>query len=95
MRATKFRAVGLAAALLGMPAASAAQEGQCVRGMKVPDLGFDSFECRNCNISIDNGYRDYRFGSEPVLVSEIGPVLSAHTGPGLLGVGSIPRHFLD
>jgi DegV family protein with EDD domain len=35
------------------------------------------------------------FGSEPVLVSEIGPVLSAHTGPGLLGVGSIPRHFLD
>ena len=35
------------------------------------------------------------FGSEPVLVSEIGPVLSANTGPGLLGVGSIPRHFLD
>src|SRR5215207_5117910 len=35
------------------------------------------------------------FGSEPVLVSEIGPVLSAHTGPGLLGIGSIPRRFLD
>jgi DegV family protein with EDD domain len=35
------------------------------------------------------------FGSEPVLVSEIGPVLSAHTGPGLLGVGSIPRRYLD
>ena len=34
------------------------------------------------------------FGCEPVLVSEIGPVLSTHTGPGLLGVGSIPRHFL-
>jgi len=35
------------------------------------------------------------FGSEPVMVSEIGPVLSAHTGPGLLGVGSIPRRFLS
>ena len=35
------------------------------------------------------------FGSDPALVSEIGPVLSAHTGPGLLGVGSIPTRFLD
>jgi DegV family protein with EDD domain len=35
------------------------------------------------------------FGSDPVIQSEIGPVLSAHTGPGLLGVGSIPRRFLD
>jgi DegV family protein with EDD domain len=35
------------------------------------------------------------FGSDPALVSEIGPVLSAHTGPGLLGVGSLPRHFLN
>jgi DegV family protein with EDD domain len=34
------------------------------------------------------------FQREPVIVSEIGPVLSAHTGPGLLGVGSIPRRFL-
>jgi DegV family protein with EDD domain len=34
------------------------------------------------------------FGREPVIVSEIGPVLSAHTGPGLLGVGSIPERFL-
>jgi fatty acid-binding protein DegV len=34
------------------------------------------------------------FACEPVIKSEIGPVLSAHTGPGLLGVGSIPRHFL-
>jgi len=35
------------------------------------------------------------FGTEPVFVSEIGPVLSAHAGPGLLGVGSIPAHLLD
>jgi DegV family protein with EDD domain len=34
------------------------------------------------------------FGSEPVLVSELGAVLSAHTGPGLLGVGSIPTRYL-
>jgi fatty acid-binding protein DegV len=28
-------------------------------------------------------------------VSEIGPVLSAHTGPGLLGVGSMPERFVE
>src|SRR5215211_4904387 len=32
------------------------------------------------------------FGRDPVIVSEIGPVLSVHTGPGLLGVGSLPGH---
>ena len=35
------------------------------------------------------------FGRPPVIFSEIGPVLSAHTGPGLLGVGSIPDRFLE
>ena len=30
------------------------------------------------------------FGRDPVFVSEIGPVLGAHAGPGLIGVGSIP-----
>ena len=30
------------------------------------------------------------FGSEPVFVSEIGPVIGAHVGPGLLGVGGVP-----
>jgi DegV family protein with EDD domain len=34
------------------------------------------------------------FGSEPTIVSEIGPVLAAHTGPGLLGTGGLPAHFL-
>jgi DegV family protein with EDD domain len=34
------------------------------------------------------------FGCDPVFVSEIGPVISAHAGPGLLGVGSIPARFL-
>jgi DegV family protein with EDD domain len=35
------------------------------------------------------------FGKDPLFVSEIGPVLSAHTGPGLLGVGSIAERFFD
>jgi DegV family protein with EDD domain len=35
------------------------------------------------------------FGSDPTIVSEIGPVLSAHTGPGLLGMGAIPRHYVE
>jgi DegV family protein with EDD domain len=34
------------------------------------------------------------FGSEPVFVSQIGPVIGAHTGPGLIGVGGIPRTLL-
>ncbi|GAC1442179.1 MAG: DegV family protein [Solirubrobacteraceae bacterium] len=33
------------------------------------------------------------FGSEPLFVSEIGPVLGTYTGPGLLGVGGLPRRF--
>jgi DegV family protein with EDD domain len=35
------------------------------------------------------------FGSEPVWVSEIGPVLGVHTGPGLLGVGGVPRALIE
>jgi len=30
------------------------------------------------------------FGAEPVFVSEIGPVIGAHVGPGLIGVGGVP-----
>jgi DegV family protein with EDD domain len=29
------------------------------------------------------------FGGEPVFVSEIGPVIGAHVGPGLIGVGGV------
>jgi DegV family protein with EDD domain len=35
------------------------------------------------------------FGVQPTIVSEIGPVLSAHTGPGLLGMGALPAHFVQ
>jgi DegV family protein with EDD domain len=34
------------------------------------------------------------FSSEPLFVSEIGPVIGAYTGPGLIGVGGIPRRLL-
>ena len=35
------------------------------------------------------------FGREPLILSEVGPVLSAHTGPGMLGVGSMPTRFVE
>jgi DegV family protein with EDD domain len=35
------------------------------------------------------------FGHGPTIVSEIGPVLAAHTGPGLLGVGALPARFVE
>jgi len=34
------------------------------------------------------------FDSDPVFVSEIGPVIGAHIGPGLLGVGGAPHWVL-
>jgi fatty acid kinase fatty acid binding subunit len=35
------------------------------------------------------------FSCEPVFVSEIGPVIGAHVGPGLLGVGSVTKAVLE
>lgn len=35
------------------------------------------------------------FGCEPSFVSEIGPVIGAHVGPGLLGVGSVTKAVLS
>jgi len=35
------------------------------------------------------------FGSDPVFVSEVGPVIGAHIGPGLLGVGGINPTLLN
>ena len=34
------------------------------------------------------------YGTEPEFVSEMGPVIGAHVGPGLLGVSGIPRRLL-
>ena len=35
------------------------------------------------------------FGFEPTIVSELGPVLATHTGPGLLGIGGLPKRFVE
>jgi DegV family protein with EDD domain len=35
------------------------------------------------------------FGGEPLFVSEVGPVIGTHVGPGLLGVGAVPSALLD
>jgi DegV family protein with EDD domain len=35
------------------------------------------------------------FGSDPVFVSEIGPVIGAHVGPGLLGFGGARTDLID
>jgi DegV family protein with EDD domain len=34
------------------------------------------------------------FDDEPIFVSEIGPVIGAHVGPGLLGFGGLPKQLL-
>ena len=35
------------------------------------------------------------FGTEPLLVTEVGPVLGTYAGPGMLGVGGIPPSLLQ
>src|SRR5271168_4057863 len=35
------------------------------------------------------------FDSEPLFTSEVGPVIGTYTGPGLIGVGAIPRSLLS
>jgi DegV family protein with EDD domain len=34
------------------------------------------------------------FGTDPVFTSEVGPVIGTYTGPGLIGVGGVPRSLL-
>jgi DegV family protein with EDD domain len=35
------------------------------------------------------------FGREPFVISEIGPVIGTHVGPGLLGVGGLPSRMVS
>jgi DegV family protein with EDD domain len=35
------------------------------------------------------------FGCEPLFVGEVGPVIGAHAGPGMLGIGAMPASMLD
>jgi DegV family protein with EDD domain len=58
--------------------------GWVVQHIQTPELAADlEARCREV------------FECDPVFVSEIGAVLGAHTGPGLLGVGSIPTRFIN
>ncbi len=34
------------------------------------------------------------WGTDPAFVSEVGPVIGTHVGPGLLGVGGVPMRYL-
>jgi DegV family protein with EDD domain len=62
------------------------------------DDGCDAFVVQHINAAeqaermVDEGRRIY--GVEPEFVSEMGPVIGAHVGPGLLGVSGIPRRLL-
>ncbi len=59
-------------------------DGWVVQHISVPDQAAQLTErCREV------------FGCDPLFIGEIGPVLSAHCGPGLLGVGAIPTRYLD
>jgi DegV family protein with EDD domain len=62
------------------------------------DSGADAWSAQHINApdNCDALVADCReiYGSEPTIVSEIGPVLSAHTGPGLLGTGALPKRFI-
>jgi DegV family protein with EDD domain len=35
------------------------------------------------------------FGTDPEFISEVGPVIGTHAGPGMLGVSAIRRSLLD
>ena len=35
------------------------------------------------------------FGRDPLFICEVGPVLGAHLGPGMLGLGSVPESLLS
>ena len=35
------------------------------------------------------------FGHDPLFVSEVGPVLGTHAGPGMLGVGALPPNLVE
>jgi DegV family protein with EDD domain len=58
-------------------------DGWCVQHVQAPEVA---------ERLVERG-RDV-FGSDPVFVSEIGPVIGAHVGPGLLGFAAIPRTLL-
>ena len=63
------------------------------------ESGFDAWVVQHIQAfeTADSLVEDCReiFGCEPAFVSEIGAVLGAHVGPGLLGVGSVSTGVLE
>jgi DegV family protein with EDD domain len=62
------------------------------------DEGCDAFFVQHIHAPEEAGELVERgreiYGTDPEYVSEIGPVIGAHVGPGLLGVSGIPRQLL-
>jgi DegV family protein with EDD domain len=67
-------------------------------GQSCADSGADAWSAQHINAPDQCAALVERcseiFGSDPTIISEIGPVLSAHTGPGLLGMGAVPKQFV-
>lgn len=59
-------------------------DGWCVQHIQAPE------EAQRLADAVEQ-----RIGTPPVFVSEIGPVIGSHVGPGLLGLGGVPRGLLD
>jgi DegV family protein with EDD domain len=61
--------------------------------------GYDAWVVQHIqDIETANGLIDDAreiFGCEPTFISEIGAVLGAHVGPGLLGIGSVSKSVLE
>ena len=61
----------------------AGSDGWCIQHIQAPDQAQRLTDrCREI------------FDSEPLFVSEVGPVIGTYTGPGLIGIGAIPRSLL-
>ncbi len=58
-------------------------DGWCVQHIQAPE------EAQRLADAVEQ-----RIGTPPAFVSEIGPVIGSHVGPGLLGLGGIPRALL-
>jgi fatty acid-binding protein DegV len=61
----------------------AGKDGWVVQHIQAPDVA---------ERLVDEGRK--LFGTEPVFVSQVGPVIGAHVGPGLLGVGAVPAELV-
>jgi fatty acid kinase fatty acid binding subunit len=61
--------------------------------------GSDAWVVQHIQAPAEAGYLveqvEQIMGRPPLFVSEVGPVIGTHVGPGLLGVGGVPRRFVE